>query len=56
MEPAVSIPQHEWLGCSTLSFKPPISDYHAQLSPKILLAFTERGPPQLLKITENEQE
>lgn len=57
MEPAVGTPQHEWMGCSTLSFKPPISDYHGQLSSRILISFTERGPAGLLKkITENEQE
>lgn len=55
-EPATDTPQHEWVGCSTLSFRPPIWDYHAQLSPRILPPFRAGGPPQLLKTTENEHE
>lgn len=55
-EPTTDTSQHEWMGYSTLSIRPPIWDYHAQLSSRILPPLRAGGPPQLLKNTENEQE
>lgn len=56
MEPVLGTLQHEWIGCSTLNFKSPISDCHVQLSFKTLIPFTEQEPSRYKKITENELE